>query len=378
MAEDVKTFRHLEKKNKNFYKKLKLHIKHRLGWLGVPQVIAYRGFGNDNFMFIKGYVTEDKGLAKPDARNNSWKNILSMIKRYASDEIPAAEISLNIEGKKEDVVTDEYGLFEANLVHATDVPFQGSTWIKYQASLRSDIAEKKVSAEGEILIPGRNATFGVISDIDDTILISYATQTLRKLRLMLLRNSRTRKPFPGVDAFYQALYKGYGGNDTNPFFYVSSSEWNLYDLLEDFCSYNKLPKGVFLLRELKTSIFKFWKSGQGNHNHKLEKIRLLFNTYPDLSFVLIGDNGQRDPEIYASIAREFPERIKAIYIRAVKNSRKNRTTREIMNELQGYGIRMILARDTVQATHDAVKRKLIAPGSVQTIIRDAEEDLKTL
>src|SRR5690606_25786914 len=106
---------------------------------------------------------------------------------------------------------------------------------------------------------------GIISDIDDTILISHSTSLIKKLRLMLLKNASTRLPFEGVAAFYRALHRGINSNCLNPLFYVSSSEWNLYDLLIDFCNHQHIPKGTFMLHDLKVGILKLFKSGRGKH-----------------------------------------------------------------------------------------------------------------
>lgn len=379
MQEHTRTFRHLKKKQKNIFRKLKVIMKHRLGWLGVPLVTAYRGFGNDNVIFLKGHVTEDKGLAKPESRNSRWQNVLSMIKRYSSDEIPEAKVFVKVEERTETLKTDENGLYEAQLVQETEIPRSPSKWLSYSVRLQQKLSEEnpEVKATGEILIPGTDAAFGIISDVDDTILVSHSTHTLRKLWLMLLHNSRTRKPFPGVDAFYQALYRGPGGDSLNPFFYVSSSEWNLYDLLDDFCSYNNLPKGVFLLRDLKGSVLNLRKSGGGNHHHKYDKIRLLFQTYPDLPFVLIGDSGQHDPEIYSSVAFEYPDRVKAIYIRDVTRAHRDREIRTIIEKLAQKGITMLLSRDTVQASYHAAGIRLIPEAAIESIVSDARKDVET-
>ncbi len=376
MDDHSRIFRHLKKKHKSLFKKIRATIKHQLGWLGTPLVIAYRGFGNNNVLFLKGHVTEDKGLARPETWNSAWQNALSMIKRYSSDEIPKAKIRLEVGEHQEILVTDEHGLYETQLENKAETPQSPSKWISYSVRLQQKLTEddQEVRATGEILIPGSDASFGIISDIDDTILISHSTKTLRKLRLMLLHNSRTRKPFPGVDAFYQALYKGYDGNQFNPFFYVSSSEWNLYDLLDDFCSYNRLPKGVFLLRDLQGSVFSLRRSGAGNHHHKYDKIKLLFQTYPELPFVLIGDSGQHDPEIYSSIAMEYPERVKAIYIRDVTKAHRDRQVQAIISILGEKGVPMLLASDTVQISGHAATLGLIRAEAIPTIRQDAEHD----
>ena len=374
-----KTLHYLERKNKGFYRKIKFRLKNKLGWLGVPKLIPYRGFGSAEKVFITGYLTEDKGLEKPEASNSNWENILAMIKRYSSEEIPHAFIQVILGEQQQQVKTEETGLFKANFP-GSFIPKKESEWINYRVRLQADLEkdESDLTVEGEVLIPGTDTDFGVISDVDDTIIVSHATKTLRKLRLMLLHNSRTRKPFPGVDAFYQALHQGFEGGQSNPFFYVSSSEWNLYDLIEDFCNYNKLPKGVFLLRELKSNILKFWKSGDGDHQHKFRKIKMLFETYPNMSFVLIGDNGQRDPEIYSRIAYEYPDRIKAIYIRTVGKRWKKKKIEGMKQELQKINVQIIFTRDTIQAAYDAVEKKLISPTSINDIRSDAEKDASLL
>ena len=378
MVKTPKTFRYFKKITRSAYKRIKLFVKHRLGWLGVPIIVPYHGYGNGKQLLVSGYVTEDKGIAKPEERHTRWENLLAMIKRYSSDEIPGASVDIRVNGARQEVTTGDTGLFKVRFDSVSAASGTTSEWIPYVATLHSDITgeDREVSTRGEILIPGSNSEFGVISDVDDTILVSHATQTLRKLWLMLWRNSRTRKPFPGVAAFYRALHVGRDGKQSNPFFYVSSSEWNLYDLLEDFCIHNRFPKGVFLLREMKVNVLKFWKSGGGDHQHKYRKIKTLFDTYPKMPFILIGDNGQHDPEIYSQIAEEYPNRILAIYIRVVREKGKYRRLGEIKERLELLGVPMILARDTVEAAHHAIKLNLIAADSEAAVALDAQKDLK--
>ena len=85
-----------------------------------------------------------------------------------------------------------------------------------------------------MLTPPPSARFGVISDIDDTVLVSHVTSPFKMALVSLFGNAHTRSPFPGVAEFYQALQGGVGGAEQNPIFYVSSSPWNFYDLLHFF------------------------------------------------------------------------------------------------------------------------------------------------
>ena len=360
MPGNIKILKYLTRKSKGFIKKIKLHIKHKLGWLGKPKLICFRGYGNTEELNLSGFLTEDKGLAKPTENTSIGENILAMLKRYASDEIPDVSIQIQAGEQTKFVKSNGNGIFECKIVNPQFKQSTRNKWISYHATVASDISENSLntSCAGEILIPGEEVDYGIISDIDDTVLISHSTKILLKLRLMLFRNSLTRKAFPGIEKFFQELRKGTNGKGDNPFFYVSSSEWNLYDLLEDFFDHNNLPKGVFLLRELESSIFKFWKSGSGDHMHKYRKIKELFEMYPNMSFVLVGDNGQKDPYIYERIAQEYPQQIKAIYIRTIRKSKNEELNRIILN-LKKNNIPLIPASKTDVAFEHAKKNGLV-------------------
>ncbi|UII26980.1 App1 family protein [Fulvivirga maritima] len=101
----------------------------------------------------------------------------------------------------------------------------------------------------------------------------------------------------------------------NPLFFVSGSSFNLYDLLTKFCQHHNIPKAPFLLRNLGLDNEKWFKLN--TDKYKKAYIEEILQMYPDLSFILIGDSGQKDPEIYTSLCEKYPNQIKAIYIRHV-------------------------------------------------------------
>ncbi|QIA09312.1 App1 family protein [Draconibacterium halophilum] len=377
MTDENRMIDYFERKNKGFLKKLKFRLKNKLGWLGVPQVIPYRGFGSHSSgeVNITGGLYEDKGMEKPEGKNSLLENILTMLKRYSGDQIPGARIKIRLGDEQKQPLTGENGIFKATMPLNEKGGEQSTKWIPYDAELLDQIGAEvnNFRVRGEILIPGTDTSYGVISDIDDTIMISHSTQTIRKLRLMLTHNSRTRKPFPGVEAFYRALHQGVDSNSKNPFFYLSSSEWNLYDLIDDFCSYNQFPKGVYLLREINPGLLNMWKQGGGNHEHKFDKIIKIFKMYPKLSFVLVGDNGQHDPEIYARVARIYPQRIKAIYIRTVRK-KKDRHMKKLIAEMEELNVQMVFTPDTINAAQHAESINLIAKSAVKPIIENSFTD----
>lgn len=335
---------------------LGLKVKQLLGLLSPPAIIPYRGYGSKKYAVIKGHLLENKLIYESGVKDRRRKNFLGMIARYMSSQLPGIRIQGTFMGQEVIVETQKDGLFEMEFKFEEPLKIDG--WQKVRFEVLDNILEdqEKVEEEGEIYIREPSSRFGVISDIDDTILVSKATESLKKMWLILTKNSKTRLPFTGVSDFYRELHYGTKGDFTNPVFYVSSSEWNLYDFLEDFCETRELPKGVFLLQDLKTSLWKLLKTGGGNHMHKQEKIIRIMEVFDDMEFVLIGDSGQHDAEIYSEVAKKFPGRIKSIYIRDVRSSRRA-TVQEIADGVKE--VDMLLVETTAMAHEHAKENELI-------------------
>jgi len=177
---------------------------------------------------------------------------------------------------------------------------------------------------------------GVISDIDDTLLVSHSTRLIRKLVLQLFRNAHTRKTIPFLANWHSYIKDLNDTSDPRDFYYVSNSEWNLYDFLLDFFSINELPKGVFFLQNLKKGFGDLISSGKVHHTHKQRSIEFLMRFYPEKKFILVGDNGQKDMDIYYEIVSKFHERIKGVMIRKlpyIKNETKIHDFKMKINQL---------------------------------------------
>jgi phosphatidate phosphatase APP1 len=91
--------------------------------------------------------------------------------------------------------------------------------------MRDPRTGRPIETTGSVLVPPAGASFGVISDIDDTVVETQVTDRLAMALTVLLRNAHTRLPFKGVAAFYTALHQGRSGEDRNPIFFVSGSPW---------------------------------------------------------------------------------------------------------------------------------------------------------
>ncbi|MFI2744126.1 App1 family protein [Zhouia sp. PK063] len=277
----------------------------------------YRGYANEHQVIIFGHVF--RSLA-PDAfvsEKNGLKHAWAVIKMFTIKTLKNAEVVIHFKNQKIKTYTLNDGYFRVCF------PYENLEAGWHQFSVEATYQTEKQIAEASLLkpFPGK---IGFISDIDDTFLISHSSNFFKKLYVLLTKNVNKRKIFEDVAAHYKLLSKA-GRTDeveTNTFFYVSSSEWNLYQFIVDFTKLKQLPKAVLKLKSIKTGLGDFLFSGRGNHNHKFEKIKDILEFYPEMSFVLMGDDSQKDPFLYENLVKHFPLSIKAVYIRQTKKHPK--------------------------------------------------------
>ena len=334
---------------------LKLGVRRRYGWISPPEVVTYRGHGTREVLFMKGRVLEAKGLTRSSVTDTTRTNLRNMTRRFLSNEVPFARLRARYAEQEISVVADEEGFFDARF-DLSEPPDAGTDWHRVEVELLG-ASGRGARATGSVLVPN-GARFGVISDLDDTVIQTGVTSLLKMLRTALLQNAHTRLPFEGVTQFYRALQ-----GDANPIFYVSSSPWNLYDLLEDFLNVHGVPAGPLFLKDWSPMVLK------SHEQHKLGVIRTLLATYPDLPFVLIGDSGERDPEIYRTVVRENPGRISAVYIRDVTTAERDFVVRSIARQVRSFGVEMLLVPNTAAAAEHAAERGLIASDTLPDVRR---------
>ncbi|GAB3689429.1 DUF2183 domain-containing protein [Spirosoma flavus] len=345
------------------------------------KIIYYRGFGSPTAVWLKGRVLRQRDLSTPSDHDTFWQNLLATYQRFESDEVPNVIVRVEAFGTSYTTVTDEDGYFELTINPPNDLP-PGRAWFPVQYSLDNvvqpatelnpDNVAQPVEKAGYLMISPPFSKFGVISDIDDTVLVTDATNLLQTARLTFLGNAYTRLPFAGIGAFYRALQSGPVTTLFNPIYFVSSSPWNLYDLLVDFFRIQGIPKGPLLLRDF--SLNKQMLSSEGHHTHKLAMIRKVLDVNPQLPFVLIGDSGQQDPEIYSQIVKENPGRILAIYIRDVSEDVRDEAVRELIRTTDTYNVPMLLVADTVAAAEHAASLGLIDSDTIPEIRADRRAD----
>jgi phosphatidate phosphatase APP1 len=175
-------------------------------------------------------------------------------------------------------------------------------------------SEPKASSSAGLLVVDPRNRLGIISDIDDTIVRSDVTTTW-----LLLKNSLTvppgrREAVPGVAALYQRLLARNPNPEASAVFYVSSSPRQLTDNLRTFLNNGGFPRGVLRLKEISeasdNSLFE-------QKDYKLRTLTEVLLAYPHVRFALFGDDGEQDPEIYATLQERFPTQIEGVWIRRV-------------------------------------------------------------
>jgi phosphatidate phosphatase APP1 len=337
-------------------------------------IVAYRGFGHGTRALVHGRVMESENIAPATATDSTWQNLLSTFRRFDSEPLAHARVAVTIAGTTREVVADGEGFFREWI--DLPVPLSGAEpWHPVELRLIAPLrpGQPEVRATGQLRVLGGDGELGVISDLDDTVVQSRITNFLQAVRTMMLGNARTRLPFPGVAAFYQALERGSDGKRRNPIFYVSSSPWNIYDLIADFMEVQGIPAGPIQLRDWDITLSAL--SSSRHRDFKEPAIREILELYPALPFILIGDNSQHDPEIYRAILDRYPGRIRAIYIRNVDaNPERSAALRALATEVQAAGSTLVLADDTYAAASHAAEQGWITRDSLPAIREEKQAD----
>jgi phosphatidate phosphatase APP1 len=320
----------------------------------------YRGYGSRSEVFLIGRVFRQSSPHSQTRRGDLLTNLHDIGRRIVRRAIPNAVVTARIYGAQETVTTDQDGYFRVHLSPALPPPLDRS-WHTMDLTLPQPDA---VQAQAQIFIPPASCRYVVISDIDDTIMETGVANKLRMLWRLFVEDAQSRVAFPGVGALYRALHAGASSDQQNPMLYVSRAPWGIYEVLEEFFDQHGIPIGpILFLREWGVS----WTSPlpRKAENHKRELIHNMLALYSDLPFVLIGDSGQHDPEIYRQIVEEHPGRVLAVYIRNVSRDPKRiKEIEDLAKAVAGAGSSLVLAADSVVIAEHAVGLGLVPPETV--------------
>jgi phosphatidate phosphatase APP1 len=165
------------------------------------------------------------------------------------------------------------------------------------------------SVQAAVCVVSPEATFGIISDIDDTVISTSLPRPLIAAWNTFVRTESARHVVPGMATLYRELL---AEHPDAPIVYVSTGAWNTSPHLNRFLKRHGYPLGPLLLTDWGPTNTGWFRSGQ---EHKRSCLHRLANELPHIRWVLVGDDGQHDPKIYGDFAEERPDRVQAIAIR---------------------------------------------------------------
>ena len=310
-------------------------------------ITPYAGYASSEGVKVLGRVMEERGEWSPLATDSRLANLQGVGRLFATHECPFARATIALGREKITVVADEEGYLSATLPALPLPPV--TMWDNASAWLEE--ASERDSISLPILRVGSNARFGVISDIDDTVMQTGAENVVRNLWTTFTGNALSRHVYEGVPELYRGLAGFEETDDTsgarrNPIFYLSSSPWNLYTLIHDVLAGNGVPWGPIFLRDFGLDRNKFIKGTHGQH--KIGHASRLLSQFDGLPFILIGDLGQADAEVYAEIVRRHGRQVAGVILHQ-PSDRSHEIKRRHVAQMEDAGVPTLVTRDYREA-----------------------------
>ncbi|ODP38913.1 App1 family protein [Sphingomonas leidyi] len=295
------------------------------------RLLAYAGYRSAAAVRLKGRIVR---YAKPlDAGEGLLTRMRAMLAIYNSQEVPGVSVRIEGYGQAHDVVTDEEGYFHLEMAIDQSLPAT-TQWEQVAMSVPDGETEQAI-VQVPVMAPGSDQHWGIISDIDDTVVETGATNFVKNWRRVLVERPQERLAVPGAASLYKMIARDHVA-PARPFFYVSSSPWNLYGFITEFLELNSIPHGPMFLKDYGIDSNKLIDSG--HDEHKLAAIETILAFYPEFRFLLIGDNGQRDVTIYAKAVKDYGTRVAGVFIRDVDGSCRSGPEGDLLASIEARGV----------------------------------------
>lgn len=265
-----------------------------------PVIVPSVGYGSTSWVRIIGralYKTDffeemvETPATGPEAVRG-WRSFTSIA-------ISHAVVTVTIGEESFEVVADEGGVIDVRIeidlepgIHNVTMEMSGSA----------------VAITTVYVVPPEQK-IGIVSDIDDTVMITALPRPMLAAWNSFVVNEHARIPTPGMSVLMDRIKRS---QPEAPFMYLSTGAWNVAPALRRFLSRNGYPKGTFLLTDWGPTPDRWFRSGA---QHKVNALKRLAAEFPDMKWILIGDDGQRDPDIYNGFAVRYPQNVAAILIR---------------------------------------------------------------
>jgi len=266
----------------------------------LPTVVPYAGYGAPGWARVLCRVLLTKPTAGNDPRYKKirgWRSFTSVPGKNIAVTIGIGDLEQRVDADRGGVVDT---VLEVDLTPG---------W--HTITLRTDETE---TVEATVFIVDPAVTVGIISDVDDTVMVTALPRPLLAAWNTFVLDEHARRPVPGMAVLYERLTRS---NPGIPVFYLSTGAWNVAPTLTRFLSRNLYPAGPLLLTDWGPTHDRWFRSGR---NHKVDTLNRLSREFPDVRWLLVGDDGQHDEEIYGQFADSHPHNVEAVAIRQLSNS----------------------------------------------------------
>ena len=273
----------------------------RAGWR--PRIETYTGYGTpDKVRVLARVLIARPRPVSPDgdllrAGRRGFRHFLTV-------PAPRRRVRLQVGAHTSVVASDRAGYVDVEVPVGAALPAGWQT-----AVLTCLDGPDPSTADASVLVLDEQTRFGVVSDIDDTTMVTAVPRPLLAVWNTFVRRSSNRRAVPGMPELYRALREAHSDA---AFFYLSTGAWNTAGTLRAFLSRHDYPRGPLLLTDWGPTLTGWFRSGQAHKEASLERLMAWF---PHVRWVLFGDDGQHDVEIYARAVRRRPGLVRAVAIR---------------------------------------------------------------
>jgi len=261
----------------------------------VPTIIPFPGYGGDGWLRVLGRVV----LVKPGRRAPDRYTSIRGWRSFTSVPVRGAEIRVRAGDAEHVIRADRGGVVDAR-VEARLAPGWGAALLTLEGA---------DAIEAPVFVVDAAVGFGLVSDIDDTVVVTALPRPLLAAWNTFVVNEHARRPVPGMPVLYDRLMTAHPGA---PVVYLSTGAWNTVRTLDRFLSRNLYPRGSFLLTDWGPTPDRWFRSGQ---EHKKLGLARLADEFPGVRWLLVGDDGQHDEERYREFADAHPANVAAVAIR---------------------------------------------------------------
>lgn len=260
-----------------------------------PVIVPFTGYGGDGWVRVLGrvlMVRPNRKEPRPGASIRGWRSFTSIPVRDAEVEVEAG-------GARTTVRADRGGVIDAR-VDARLSP----GW--HAVTMRIGDGDP---VEAAVFVADPAVRFGMVSDIDDTVMVTALPRPFLAAWNTFVLNEHARSPVPGMAVLYERVQRAHPGA---PVIYLSTGAWNVAPTLSRFLGRNLYPRGPLLLTDWGPTHDRWFRSGK---DHKRATLQRISHEFPEVRWLLVGDDGQHDEELYGEFAEAHPENVAAVAIR---------------------------------------------------------------